>query len=74
MKKTTAFMVALVLSTMMLLGEAINTSTRAADLCCDALSGCGGTDCCVGPGTASYCHMQCSNGALVICKGDVGAD
>ena len=60
MKKTTSLMLALLFSGVMLLGEAINTNTKAAatavpaaKFCCDILSGCGSTACCAGRGTQS---------------------
>ena len=74
MKKTTSLILALLFSGVMLLGEAINTNTKAAvaavavaKLCCDALSGCGSTECCAGRGTPSGCVMICDSGAGIVC-------
>lgn len=73
MKKTTCLMLALLFSAVMLLGEAINTATEAAPLCCDALSGCGSTECCADRGTSNGCIMQCDSGTGIICpKGGGG--
>lgn len=75
MKKTTSLILALLFSGTMLLGEAINTSTHASDLCCDALSGCGSDECCSGRGSANGCIMQCDSGTGIICpKGGGGGE
>lgn len=68
MKKTTAFMLALLFSAIILLGEAINATTLASNLCCDALVDCRGAECCNGPGTViQHCYLECQNGVYIIC-------
>ena len=74
MKKTTSLVLALLFSTVMLAGEAIN-ATAEASLCCNDLSGCGGTECCGGDGrgTANGCIIQCDSGTGILCpKGGGG--
>lgn len=75
MKKTTALMLVLLFSAVMLLGEAINAAPIAGDgtrdLCCKDLPDCGGNACCIGPGTASGCTLICKNGVAIICRDNV---
>ena len=75
MKKTTALMLALLFSAVMLLGEAINAAPLSGDgtrdLCCRDLPDCGGNACCVGPGTYFACTMVCKDGMAIICRDDV---
>lgn len=68
MKKATSLMIVLSFSAVMLFGEAIKATAEAA-LCCDDLSGCGGTVCCDGNGrgTANGCIIQCDSGVGIIC-------
>ena len=72
MKKTTALMLALLFSAVMLLGEAVNASTvtDARKLCCSDLQGCVGTACCPGRGEPIGCAIACEDGAIVLCNGD----
>ena len=74
MKKTTSLMLALLFSGAMLLGEAINTTTKAAEdaeiadgLKCNQLTGCTGTSGCGGQGEGSNCILDCADGAHIHC-------
>ena len=75
MKKTTTLMLALLFSGAMLLGEAINTTTRAQEeievegggLKCNQLTGCTGTSGCGGQGEGSNCILDCADGAHIHC-------
>ncbi len=74
MKKTTSLMLALLFSGAMLLGEAINTTTRAAEeagvedgLKCKQLTGCKGDSGCGGQGEGSNCILDCADGAHIHC-------
>ena len=74
MKKTTTLMLALLFSGAMLLGEAINTTTRAQEeieveggLKCNQLTGCTGTSVCGGQGEGSNCILDCADGAHIHC-------
>ena len=69
MKKTTAFMLALLFSAVMLLCEAINATTLASDLCCEDLVDCRGPECRVGPGTVIEDRLiECQSGAYIMCE------
>lgn len=73
MKKTISLMLALSFSAVMLLGEAINTTTKASEdaeapkLCCNVLSGCGSDECCSGKGRVSGCVLLCDSGTGIVC-------
>lgn len=74
MKKTTSLMVALLFSGVMLLGEAINTTSKAAvaepvpvKFCCNILTGCSGGACCPGRGEGANCLIACADGSAIIC-------
>lgn len=74
MKKTTSLMVALLFSGVMLLGEAINTTSKAAvavpapaQFCCNILTGCAGGACCPGRGEGLNCVIACADGSGIIC-------
>ena len=73
MKKTTALMLALLFSAVMMLGEAINAATLADErrLCCSDLEGCrNDLTCCPGPGIAGCCTITCEDGTTILCKHD----
>jgi len=75
MKKTTSLMLALLFSGVMLLGEAINTTSKAAEaaiaapaqFCCNILTGCSGGACCPGRGEGADCLIACADGSAIIC-------
>ena len=75
MKKTTSLMLALLFSGVMLLGEAINTTSKAAEdaeaaaegLKCNLLTGCTGTSGCGGQGEGEDCIIVCADTAVVVC-------
>ena len=80
MKKTTSLMLALLFSGVMLLGEAINTTTKAAvadtgaadGFYCNILTGCTGDACCAGQGRGFNCLIACADGSDIICpKADI---
>ena len=74
MKKTTSLMLALLFSGVLLLGEAINTTSKAAEaaaaadgLKCNLLTGCKGSSGCGGQGEGSDCIIVCADDAVVVC-------
>ena len=74
MKKTTSLMLALLFSGVMLLAEAINTTSKAAvavavpaQFCCTILTGCAGGACCPGRGEGVDCLIACADGSGIIC-------
>ena len=71
MKKTTSLILVLLFSAVMLFGEAINTSADAA-LCCNDVLTCCGAECCSGPGSPSFCHLDCQDGSAVTCRNKQG--
>lgn len=75
MKKTTSLMLALLFSGAMLLGEAINTTTKAAadavaepaGLKCNQLTGCTGESGCGGQGEGADCLLVCADETVIFC-------
>ena len=75
MKKTTSLMLALLFSGAMLLGEAINTTTKAAEdavvepagLKCNLLTGCTGGAGCEGQGEGADCIIVCADDTVIFC-------
>jgi len=74
MKKTTSLMLALLFSGAMLLGEAINTTTKAAEdaviadgFKCSLLTGCKGGAGCEGQGEGADCIIVCADDTVIFC-------
>ena len=74
MKKTTSLMLALLFSGAMLLGEAINTTTKAAEdavvadgFKCKLLTGCKGDSGCGGQGEGADCLLVCADETVIFC-------
>jgi hypothetical protein len=74
MKKTTSLILMLLFSGVLLLGEAINTTSKAAvaavpapQFCCNLLTGCSGGACCPGRGEGVNCLIACADGSGIIC-------
>ena len=75
MKKTTSLILMLLFSGVMLFGEAINTTSKAAAVaaepapkfCCNILTGCSGGACCPGRGEGVNCLIACADGSGIIC-------